>query len=231
MGAAVTAPLVLDLEGIVAGYGAANPILAGFGMAVAEGERVAITGPSGAGKSTLLNVLGLLARPASGSYRLNGTQTVGLSERERTALRSRAIGFVFQDFRLVAHLDVLANVALGGRYAGMTRRTREVRATELLGGVGLAGKERRRPAELSGGERQRAALARALMGTPNVLLCDEPTGNLDDQTSRAVLSLLWETASAMQAAVVIVTHDERVARQSDREIRLSQGTGARDGDR
>ncbi|MDX6738309.1 ABC transporter ATP-binding protein [Actinocorallia sp. A-T 12471] len=189
---------------------------------VGAGELVAIIGPSGSGKSTLLNILGLLDRPSSGSYLLRGSDTAHLAERERTRVRAQSIGFVFQAFHLVAHKTAWANVALPLLYTRVPHRDRRRRAEEQLHRVGLGHRLDAYPATLSGGEKQRVAIARATVHGPSMLLCDEPTGNLDSETSATVMDLLDRMAGD-GLAVVVVTHDPAVAARADRVLRVRDG--------
>ncbi|WP_426510175.1 ABC transporter ATP-binding protein [Dactylosporangium sp. McL0621] len=186
------------------------------------GELVAIVGPSGSGKSTLLNLLGLLDTPTAGELRLAGRAVHGLPERTRTALRARRIGFVFQAFHLVAHLDCVQNVMLPMVHSGQSRTGRRARAVAALESVGLGHRTAARPATLSGGERQRVAIARAMVHEPVLLLCDEPTGNLDQNATLAILALLRETVGP-QRAVVVVTHEQAVREVADRTLEVRDG--------
>jgi putative ABC transport system ATP-binding protein len=189
---------------------------------IGAGEHVAIMGPSGSGKSTLLNVLGCLDRPTSGSYFLEGRDVAGLSESELDQVRRHRIGFVFQAFHLVGRLSALENVELPMVFAGVARKERRRRAAEALAAVGLAERADHRPDQLSGGERQRAALARATVMEPAILLADEPTGNLDTTSGRQVLDLLDRMNDA-GLTLIVVTHDPNVARRADRLIVLVDG--------
>lgn len=192
---------------------------------------LAVVGPSGSGKSTLLNLLGLLDTPSSGHLWLAGRDATRLRERRRARLRAVHLGFVFQSFHLIPHKDVLHNVALPLAYAGKARSTQLARAAEMLEVVGLGDRMDASPATLSGGERQRAAVARAVVLDPDVLLCDEPTGNLDDEASDVVLTVLLDVAQRRGAAVVVVTHDEAVARRCDGVAEMRDGVlhGGRSG--
>ena len=192
-------------------------------LAIWRGEHVAVRGPSGSGKSTLLNVMGLLDRPSAGTYELDGIDTAALPERERTALRGRRIGFVFQAFHLVPQRSALENVMLAMLYVGVPRAQRRQRALEALDRVGLAPRAVTLAGRLSGGERQRVAIARALVNRPSLLLCDEPTGNLDSATAEAILALVGGLHRD-GLTVVTVTHDERVAARAERAITILDGT-------
>lgn len=191
-------------------------------FSIDRGEYISIMGPSGSGKSTLLNVLGLLDTPTSGSYRLRGTETTDLPEQVRTALRSQVFGFVFQAFHLLPGRSVLTNVELGMTYAALDRREKRSRADEAIERVGLAPLRNADPRRLSGGERQRVAIARALANRPELILCDEPTGQLDSQTADRILGLLDELNRG-SLCVVVVTHDERVAARAHRRIDVFDG--------
>jgi putative ABC transport system ATP-binding protein len=198
------------------------PALVATDLAIGEGEFVAVVGPSGSGKSTLLNVLGLLDRPTRGRYELDGLDVGQLGEADRTALRGRRIGFVFQAFHLLAHRTAVENVALAMLYTGMPRREREGVALDALARVGLSHRAHATPSTLSGGERQRVAIARALATRPSLLLCDEPTGNLDSDTSEAVLDLIGEL-NRDGMTVVVITHDPAAARRAGRLATMRDG--------
>jgi ABC-type lipoprotein export system ATPase subunit len=186
------------------------------------GRSYAITGPSGSGKSTLLNVIGLLDRPTSGSYFLLGRDTARASEAERAELRRTGCGFVFQDFHLLGHRSVLENVMLGGFYSGRPRRLRAARALDLVGYAGLSQRARTPANRLSGGERQRVAIARALMNEPPLLLCDEPTGNLDSRNSHRIMDMLLD--AGMDRTLIVVTHDDEVAARCQGVIMMLDGS-------
>ena len=193
---------------------------------IAAGDHVAIMGPSGSGKSTLLNILGLLDRPSSGSYRLDDREVANLDEAELTQVRRHQIGFVFQFFHLVSRLTALENVELPMIFAGIPRDQRRKKASDLLQAVGLEERADHRPDQLSGGERQRVALARATVMGPGLLLADEPTGNLDTASGRQVLELL-QGMNKNGLTLVVVTHDPDVARLADRVLILADGRVAR----
>jgi putative ABC transport system ATP-binding protein len=199
-----------------------TPIFVDVDLRIALGERIALTGPSGAGKSTLLNILGVLEPVSSGEYHLAGEPVHSASASRRAQLRATHVGFVFQSFHLLSFFTALENVALGSRYRPDSDRDRLQEAEELLSRVGLAGFGEARPGELSGGQQQRVAIARALAGRPGLLLCDEPTGNLDDESSDVVLSALNEVPD-QATSLVVATHDERVAARLDRTIRVEAG--------
>ena len=191
-------------------------------MGVAASEFVAIQGTSGSGKSTLLNILGCLDRPSSGMYRIDGIDAAGLSDEERASLRARNIGFVFQTFHLLGHRSALENVMLADVYSGGERAGRDERALAALERVGMGHRQDFMPTKLSGGEQQRVAIARALLGTPKLLLCDEPTGNLDTVNTESVLSLFGELARD-GLTLVVITHDEDVAAHAKRIVRIVDG--------
>ncbi len=219
------ADVVLALEGIGRTYLSGEvevAALAGVDLTVGRGEYVSIVGPSGSGKSTLLNILGLLDRPTSGSYRFEGLEVSGLDETERTAVRGRRIGFVFQAFHLLSHRSVLENVALSMLYTGVSSKDRTQRAREALASVGLEQRAEFTPTRLSGGERQRVAIARAIVADPALLLADEPTGNLDSKTSDSILGL-FDGLRAGGLTIVMITHDASVAARADRSVRIRDG--------
>jgi putative ABC transport system ATP-binding protein len=216
---------MIRLRGIRRSYtlgGGTIHALDGVDETIERGEHVAIMGPSGSGKSTLLNIIGCLDRPTEGSYELSGREVSGLSELELAAVRRRQVGYVFQTFHLIARLDAVNNVELGMLFDGVARRERRQRALAALEQVGLAARAGHRPAELSGGERQRVAIARAIVMRPDVLLADEPTGNLDRGSGGVVLDLL-DTLHARGLTLLVVTHDPDVARRAQRVIILRDG--------
>jgi putative ABC transport system ATP-binding protein len=202
--------------------------LAGVGFAVEPGELVAIVGSSGSGKSTLLNILGCLDTPSSGTYRLDGRDVQDLSDDERAHARNRKIGFVFQSFQLLHRSTAQKNVALPLIYRGTPARERNTRAAEALAKVGLANRLRHKPHQMSGGQRQRTAIARALVTQPSLLLCDEPTGNLDSATSEDIMAL-FHTLHAEGNTILIVTHEPKVAARCPRAIRIADGRIIDDG--
>jgi len=204
-------------------------VLHGVSAEVFDGELLSIIGPSGAGKSTLLHLLGMLDTPTSGRVLHADRDLAGLSTRERAHWRNRLFGFVFQFYHLLPDFTALENVALPAlvdadlvRWSGASKEAKE-RAGRMLELVGLQDRARHRPAQLSGGERQRVAIARALINKPQVLLCDEPTGNLDTDTGASILGLLVDVRQQTGCTLIIVTHDERVAAMGDRTIRLVDG--------
>ncbi len=189
---------------------------------IAEGDFLAVVGPSGSGKSTLLNILGCLDRPSAGEFRFRGQEVGALSDVERTRLRQRQIGFVFQFFHLLPRLTALGNVELPMLFAGVPRTERRQRAEQAIAAVGLTERTRHRPEELSGGQRQRVAIARAMVMEPALLLADEPTGNLDRASAREVIELL-ETMNRRGQTLVLVTHDPDVAARARRMVRMDDG--------
>lgn len=189
---------------------------------IGRGDKVAVVGPSGSGKSTWLNVVGMLDRPTAGQYLLDGTDTAGLGEADRTALRAGKIGFVFQAFHLISARTAVENVMLGVLYRGVRRSRRRDLARTALDRVGMAGRAEAPAGQLSGGERQRVAIARALVGEPSLLLCDEPTGNLDSHNTQLILGLLDELHGQGQT-VVVVTHDPAVAARAPRVLAIHDG--------
>jgi putative ABC transport system ATP-binding protein len=196
--------------------------LSGIHLEIKKGEYISIAGPSGCGKSTLLSILGLLDSPSDGEYTLNGKAAARLTLSERTRIRNREIGFIFQAFNLIGDLTVYENVELPLTYRGMPGSERKRRVQEALERVGMSHRMKHYPSQLSGGQQQRVAVARALGGDPLILLADEPTGNLDSANGEAVMSLLKELHSA-GATVCMVTHDPRYAEFADRTIRLFDG--------
>jgi putative ABC transport system ATP-binding protein len=194
---------------------------------IAKNEYIALTGPSGSGKSTLMNVLGCLDTPTTGTYVLDGEGVAGLDEDQLARVRNRKIGFIFQSFYLMPRTSTLDNVAQPLIYRGLSPAVRQARAAEALSRVGLEHRLLHKPNELSGGQRQRVAIARALVGHPEVLLADEPTGNLDSKTAKEILELFSEL-HADGITIVIVTHDPSVAAHCHRVVRLHDGRIAED---
>ena len=193
-------------------------------LTIEQGEYVAVMGPSGSGKSTLMNTLGCLDRPTQGSYQLDTEEVSSLSRDQRARLRNRKIGFVFQSFNLLARTSALENVELPLLYAReISSRQRRRRAIEVLGRVGLADRMHHHPSQLSGGEQQRVAIARALVNQPAILMADEPTGNLDTRTSGEVIRILGELNEQSNITIILVTHDQDIARHAGRSLVLRDG--------
>lgn len=220
---------VLELRSVGKTYPPPTTVtaLANVDLTVGLGETVSITGPSGSGKSTLLNVLGTLERPSTGTVRIGGTDTSTIPDRQLSGLRAWRIGFVFQEFHLLEHLTVLDNVATGLIYRGLSVRSRRDAAASALRRVGLGSRVTHRPSRLSGGERQRAAIARAIAGEPQIILADEPTGNLDSATGAEIIRLIAGLAGP-RTTVIVITHDIAVAAAMRREVRLHDGRIVRD---
>ncbi|MDH4278191.1 MAG: ABC transporter ATP-binding protein [Acidimicrobiia bacterium] len=216
---------MLSLEGIERRYGTDPPVdaLRGVDLEVSVGEWLAIEGPSGSGKSTLLNIIGCLDRPTSGTYRFNGLDAGRLTERERGGLRAGSIAFVFQSFHLLSHRSAVENVMLAEVYRRGSRRGRRARAEAVLERVGLAHRAGYLPSRLSGGERQRVAIARALLGSSHLLLCDEPTGNLDTATSAEIMDLL-AGLNAEGMTILMITHSPELAARAPRQVRIVDGS-------
>jgi len=222
---APTGPVVLEARGLHKAFGVgagAIPIIHDINLQITAGEFVAMVGPSGSGKSTLLSILGLLEPPTSGEVLVNGVSVAQLSAKELAGVRGRRIGYVFQSFNLLAGLTVAENVMLPSLLAGQTGRVQYDRAIALLEQFGLAGMAKRVPAELSGGEQQRVAIARALFMAPQVVLADEPTGNLDTKNGRRVIEALYNLNAAGQT-IVMVTHDRSIADEAPRLVSLLDG--------
>ena len=197
--------------------------LNGVSFEVNEGEFVAIMGPSGCGKSTLLNILGLLDNPTSGSYRLLDREVAALREKERTSFRKGNIGFVFQSFNLIDELNVFENVELPLIYLRVKASERKRRVNEILSRMNISHRAEHFPQQLSGGQQQRVAIARALITKPAIVLADEPTGNLDSKTSTEVLGLIKRTSAEFRQTVVMITHNNDIARLADRIVRIEDG--------
>ena len=198
-------------------------VLRGVALAMEPGDAVAVVGPSGSGKSTLLNILGTLDRPTRGTYLLDGVDPFALGVNDLAGFRSERVGFIFQDHHLLPQCTATENVLIARLAAGKVAKEHTDRATELLRLVGLEGRATHLPAELSGGERQRVAIARALMNQPSLLLCDEPTGNLDPKTSKAVGELLRSVTRESGAMLVVVTHSVALADTMPRRVRMDEG--------
>jgi ABC-type lipoprotein export system ATPase subunit len=219
----MTAPVV-EIRGVRRQFGVDPPVeaLRGVDLRVWPGEWLAIVGPSGSGKSTLLNIVGCMDRPTSGTYSFNGIDVARLTDKQRAGLRSRDIGFVFQSFHLLSHRTVAENVMISEVYRRQPRRGRRERAKAALDKVRLGHRADFLPTRLSGGERQRAAIARALIGAPRVLLCDEPTGNLDSATTARLLDL-FEELNTQGLTILMITHAPEVADRARRRVGIVDG--------
>jgi lipoprotein-releasing system ATP-binding protein len=218
---------ILNLTDISKAYNAGKPnevnVLRGVNLAVQGGEIVALVAPSGAGKSTLLHIAGLLDTPDTGSVQIAGRDMTGLPDRQRTMSRRADVGFIYQFHHLLPEFSALENIALPQRAAGTSGADANARALDLLGRVGIAQRAHHRPAELSGGEQQRVAFCRALANAPRLLLADEPTGNLDPQTSEQVFAILLELVRDTGLSAVIATHNADLAARMDRIVHLENG--------
>lgn len=220
-----TARAVIDLNNVTKTYASGElsvQALRGVTFSIQPGEYVAIMGPSGSGKSTLMNLLGALDRPTTGTYKLDGTDVASLNDNELAGIRLKKLGFIFQGFNLLARTSATKNVALPLFYAGVNQKARNVAAIERLKEVGLGDRVTHKPNELSGGQQQRVAIARALVNDPAVLLADEPTGNLDTQTSEEIMGL-FQSLNTAGRTIIMVTHDEDIARHAKRIVRVRDG--------
>ncbi len=215
---------VVELRNVSRTYGSEPPVraLRGVDLVVRRGDAIAIVGPSGSGKSTLLNIVGCLDRPTGGRCLIDGTDVASLEEDELAALRGRVLGFVFQTFNLLAHRTVIENVMLSEVYRGGDRTGRRERALAALERVGVAERADFLPGKLSGGQQQRVAIARALTGAPSLLLCDEPTGNLDSANTKSMLELFEELVEGGMT-MLLITHDEGVAARMPRRTTIVDG--------
>jgi putative ABC transport system ATP-binding protein len=226
----MAAPLI-ELAGVGKEYerdGQATRVLEAVDLTVDNGEFTALKGPSGSGKSTLLHILGLLDRPSSGSYVLAGRDVKNLDDDEASGLRNESIGFVFQSFHLIPYATAMENVILPGLYAGRPRRELSERARELFAQVGLSERMDYKPAGLSGGQQQRVAIARALINDPDLILADEPTGQLDSETGREIMRLLADVNSRGKT-VIVVTHDAETASFARRTVLVTDGRVSEEG--
>jgi ABC-type lipoprotein export system ATPase subunit len=217
-------PPVVELRGISRVFGSDPPVnaLRGVDLVINHGDSVAIVGASGSGKSTLLNILGCLDRPTDGEYLIDGIEAGTLGDSERAALRGRRVGFVFQTFHLLPHRTALENVMLAEVYIGLPRAGRRERAMAMLTRVGLQERADFMPTQISGGEQQRVAIARALTGGPSLLLCDEPTGNLDSASTGSLLDL-FDDLGREGITIVTITHEDDVAARAERRLRMRDG--------
>ncbi|MDU6866719.1 MULTISPECIES: ABC transporter ATP-binding protein [Veillonella] len=216
---------VIDIQGITKTYVNGKlsvPVLHGIDLVVNKGDFVSIMGPSGSGKSTFMNILGCLDRPTTGSYRLNGDEVATLSDDELAYVRNKQIGFVFQSFNLLTKLTALENVALPMIYAGVNKKMRIERATQLLQSVGLGERMDHLPSELSGGQRQRVAIARALANNPAIIMADEPTGNLDSKSTIDVMNI-FRGLHDEGRTILLVTHEPDIATYASRNVVLKDG--------
>ena len=202
--------------------------LDGIDLTIDRGEFVAIVGQSGSGKSTAMNIIGCLDVPTSGSYHLDGVDVSTMGDDEQAVIRNEMLGFIFQQYNLIAKLNVLENVELPLLYSGMSRRERQEIAMEMLRKVGLEDKSKNLPTQLSGGQQQRVSIARALVGSPSVILADEPTGALDSRTGREVLDYLQQLSDEGNT-IVLITHDNSIAVKAQRIVRLADGKIIYDG--
>lgn len=216
---------VIDIQGITKTYVNGKlsvPVLHGIDLVVNKGEFVSIMGPSGSGKSTFMNILGCLDRPTTGSYRLNGDEVATLSDDELAYVRNKQIGFVFQSFNLLTKLTALENVVLPMIYAGVNKKMRIERASQLLQSVGLDERMDHLPSELSGGQRQRVAIARALANNPAIIMADEPTGNLDSKSTIDVMNI-FRGLHDEERTILLVTHEPDIATYASRNVVLKDG--------
>lgn len=218
---------IIKLENIVKKFyiGKQNEleILHGISLKVSKGEFISIVGPSGSGKSTLMNMIGILDRPTSGSYILDGIDVSSAKDKELSNIRNKKIGFVFQTYNLISRTTALKNIELPMLYAGVSKNEREKRARELLKLVEMEDREKHFPEELSGGQKQRVAIARAMANNPAIILADEPTGALDSKTGRLVMDLFHKLNKEQGITVVLITHSKELASETDRIISIKDG--------
>ncbi|MGZ8611982.1 MAG: ABC transporter ATP-binding protein [Actinomycetota bacterium] len=219
---------MIDVRDVWKEYEGGVAALAGVSLRVEPGEALAVVGPSGSGKSTLLHVVGTLDRPTRGEVHVAGLDVASASDGELAALRSRSIGFVFQQFFLLDGMSALENVANGLLYAGVPAAERRARAADTLGRVGLAMRMDHHPSQLSGGERQRVAIARAILGRPALVLADEPTGNLDSASGAEIIGLLRELHERDGTTLVVITHDREIADTVSRHVLMRDGRIVKD---
>lgn len=217
---------LIELRGLTKTYGTGDSsfmALCGVDLSIRRGEFVAVMGPSGSGKSTLMNILGCLDSPSSGSYRFKNIEVETLNKDQRSLIRRHALGFIFQGFNLLARTSALENVELPLLYRGYSGKERHKLAREALASVGIADKERNTPSELSGGQQQRVAIARAIVTNPDTLFADEPTGNLDSKTTHEIMDLLKKLNSERGISIIMVTHEDDVASNARRIVRVRDG--------
>ena len=213
---------LIDLVGISKEFDGVQ-VLKNINLYIRKKEFITLLGPSGCGKSTLLNIIGMLDKPTSGTVTINGTSGEGLKDSEMAAFRNSTIGFIFQSFHLIQSLNVIDNVEMPLLYAGMSAKERRKRAEEVLRQVGMSHRMRHMPSQLSGGQCQRVAIARAMACNPEIILADEPTGNLDSKMSAEIMQLLLDLNEKEGRTIVMVTHNEQQARQAHRIIRFFDG--------
>ena len=217
---------MLKIKGVTKIYDVADEKIAALDVVDIEfrkSEFVSILGPSGCGKTTLLNIIGGLDKYTSGGMEINGVSTADYDDRDWDTYRNHSVGFVFQNYNLIPHLTVLDNVELALNLVGEDKRKRSERAIEALGKVGLRNKAYKKPNQLSGGQMQRVAIARAIINDPDIILADEPTGALDSDTSKQILELIEKVKEKYGTSIIMVTHNENIARMADRIIRLKDG--------
>ncbi|MFV8380590.1 ABC transporter ATP-binding protein [Corynebacterium hindlerae] len=218
---------LIELAGITRTFNQGQPseltVLKGIDMTIDRGEFVSVIGASGSGKSTLMNIMGLLDRPTQGTYLLDGVDVLDSSDDELASYRSTRIGFVFQNFNLIARIDAIRNVEMPMMYAGVPAKERKERAIELLNLVGMGERLHHQPNELSGGQKQRVAIARALANKPDLILADEPTGALDTETGRMVMDLFHRLNNEQGATIALITHNPELAAETTRVVTMRDG--------